>query len=252
MLTPEERKARKRERDKRYRETHKEQIKAIHKAWRDKNREYLNEKQREKYKENPQVFKKRNDKYRKSHLEQEKERRHRYKIENRQKCTDYQRNKRQTDPVYKFRSSFVHLIGLYRKKQNYTGNKGVWEIVGCDFETFLKYIQSQFTEGMTIENYGNTKEKWNIDHIEPIAKCKNDDDFERLNHYTNLRPLWVTENTRRAGKANGRLVYCVELDKVFESTRSASKELNLCQSCISRCCRGKQETHKGYHFEYVK
>ena len=201
-MTPEERKARKRERDKRYRETHKEEIKARHKAWRDKNREHLNELQREKYKENPQVFKKAGKKYRETHKEQEKERHHRYKVENREKCTDYQRLKRQTDPVYRFRSSFVHLIGLYKRKKNYSRNKGVWEIVGCDFESFLEYIQSQFTEGMTIENYGITKGKWDIDHIEPIVNCKNDDDFERLNHYTNLRPLWVTENCRRAGKAN--------------------------------------------------
>lgn len=185
------------ERNKKYRESHKEQAKAYHKMWRDANREHLNAQARENFKKNPQVYKDRNDKYIVSHLEQVKESRHKYKIENRQKCTDYQRNKRQNDPIYKFRTSFTHLMFLYKKKKGYTGNKGTWEIVGCDFDTFLVYVQSQFQEGMTMENYGHGKGQWNIDHIEPIRNVKDDDDFERLNHYTNLRPLWATENYSR-------------------------------------------------------
>ena len=190
----------KREQDKKYRETHKEEIKEYHKEWRDKNRDKLNEQQRERYKDNPQPFKASKERYVASHMEQVKESRTRYKVENRQKCTDYQRNKRQSDPVYKFRSSFIHLMSLYRKKHGYTGTKGTWEMVGCDFDTFLAYIQSQFEEGMTMENYGHGKGCWNIDHIIPIRTAQNDEDIERLNHYTNLRPLWSTDNYRRSRK----------------------------------------------------
>lgn len=199
-MTPEEKKAKKRESDRKYREAHKEQIKAYHKEWRDKNREKLNEQQRERYKENPEAFRERKERYVASHIEQVKASRTRYKVENRQKCTDYQRAKRQSDPVYKFRSSFTHLMSLYRKKAGYTGNKGTWEMVGCDFDTFLAYIQSQFTDGMTIENYGHGNGQWNIDHIIPIRTAKNDEDIERLNHYTNLRPLWATDNYKRPKK----------------------------------------------------
>ena len=199
-MTPEERKAKKRESDRKYREANKEKIKAYHKQWRDKNREKLNEQQRERYKENPQAFKESKERYVESHLEQVKESRARYKKENRQKCTDYQRNKRQTDPVYRFRSSFIHLMSLYRKKKGYTGNKGTWEIVGCDFDTFLEYIQSQFEDGMTLENYGHSKGCWNIDHIVPICTAQTDEDIERLNHYTNLRPMWASENYQRPRK----------------------------------------------------
>jgi hypothetical protein len=197
LMTDEERRERKRESNEKYRETHKEQAKAYHKAWRDKNREHLNAQAREKYKKDPQSYKAIVDRYKETHKEQIKEANHKYKVENRQKCTDYQRNKRQGDPVYKFRSSFTHLMCLYKKKKGYSGGKGTWEIVGCDFDTFLAYVQSQFQEGMTLENYGHGKGQWNIDHIEPIRNAKDDDDFERLNHYTNLRPLWATENYSR-------------------------------------------------------
>lgn len=193
-------KEKKKEQDRKYRETHKDEIKAYHKEWRDKNRERLNEQQREKYQENPLAFKERKDRYVQSHLEQVKESRARYKKENRQKCTDYQRNKRQSDPVYKFRSSFIHLMCLYRKKTGYTGTKGTWEMVGCDFDTFLVHIQSQFEDGMTLENYGHGEGKWNIDHITPISVAKTNEDIERLNHYSNLRPMWSLDNYRKSNK----------------------------------------------------
>ena len=190
----------KREQDKKYREANREKIKISHKAWRDKNRERLNEQQRERYKENPQAFKERKERYVKSHEEQVRASNKRYREENKQKRTDYELTKRKTDARYRFRSSFVSLISGYLRKNGYKGGKKTWEVVGCDFETFLKYIENQFEEGMTLENYGHGEGCWNIDHIAPICTAKTDDDLERLNHYSNLRPMWASENYRRPKK----------------------------------------------------
>lgn len=190
----------KREQDRKYREANREKVKAYHKEWRDKNRERLNEMAREKYKEDPQVFKERKDKYVSSHIAEVKASRKRYNEENRQKRTDYERNKRKTDPVYRFRSSFTCLIRGYLRKNGYKGEKSTWEIVGCDFETFLEYVISQFKEGMALENYGHGEGCWNIDHIIPICTAENDEDLERLNHYSNLRPMWASDNYRRPRK----------------------------------------------------
>lgn len=190
----------KKESDRIYRQTHREQIKEYHKKWRDNHREHLNEQARKKYKENPQSYKQRKQKYINAHTEKVKESRHRYNIENRKKRTEYQRNKRQNDPVYRFRTSFRNLIRQYLRKNGYKGGKTTWEIVGCDFETFLNYIQSQFQEGMTLENYGHGIGKWNIDHIIPICTAKTDKDLEKLNHYTNLRPMWASDNYKRPRK----------------------------------------------------
>lgn len=192
--------AKKAERDRLYRESHKEEIKASHKAWRDKNRERLNEQARERYKEDPQAAKARKDRYVAAHQEQVKAANKRYKQENRQKATDYERTRRQTDPIHRFRSSFVCLIRGYLRKKGYKGGKSTWEVVGCDFDAFLAYIRSQFSDGMTIENYGHGKGRWNIDHIVPISTAQNDEDLERLNHYTNLRPMWATDNYRKSKK----------------------------------------------------
>lgn len=189
-----------REQNKKYREANRDKIYASHKEWRDKNRDHLNEQQRERYRENPQAFKARKDKYISTHQEEVKESRHRYKTENRQKCTDYERTKRQSDPKYRFRSSFISLISQYLRRHGYTGGKKIWEVVGCDFDTFLAYISDQFEEGMTLENYGHSKGCWNIDHIIPICTAKSNEDLERLNHYTNLRPMWSTDNYKKSRK----------------------------------------------------
>ena len=190
------------EQNKKYREANREKIKTYHKEWRDSNREHLNEQQREKYKENPESFKARTDRYRETHQEEVKASRTRYNRENRQKRTDYERNKRRSDPVYKFRSSFTSLISQYLRKHGYKGDKRTWKVVGCDFDTFLEYITSQFEEGMTLENYGHKNGCWNIDHIIPICTAKTDEDLERLNHYTNLRPMWATDNYKKSRKTN--------------------------------------------------
>ena len=188
------------EQNKKYRESHKSEAKLYHKEWRDKYRDVLNEKAREKYKENPEAFKERKERYVQSHREQYKESNRRYKSENRQKCSDYERNKRHSDPVYRFRTSVRCLIWGYNKKKGYTGGKTVWEMVGCDFDAFLAHIQRQFEDGMTLENYGHGIGCWNIDHIIPISTAQTDEDIERLNHYSNLRPLWATDNYKKSRK----------------------------------------------------
>ena len=61
---------------------------------------------------------------------------------------------------------------------------------------FAEYIKSKFTEGMTLENYG----EWHIDHIIPLATAQSIEDVKRLCHYTNLQPLWAQDNLRKGAK----------------------------------------------------
>jgi hypothetical protein len=52
-------------------------------------------------------------------------------------------------------------------------------------------------------------------------------------------------------KPKTKQVYCVELDKVFESAKSAAIQLGLSDSNIAKCCKGKYKTTGGYHWKYA-
>jgi hypothetical protein len=96
------------------------------------------------------------------------------------------------DPLFKLdgvvrvliRDAFKRsLNGIYKK------GKKTERILGCTMEEFIQHLQSQFEEGMTLENHGII---WEIDHIKKLSSSKNEEDIIKLNHHTNLRPLFKT------------------------------------------------------------
>ena len=65
--------------------------------------------------------------------------------------------------------------------------------LGCSGEEFLSHIVNQFQEGMTLDNYG----EWEIDHDSPLGKAKTIEEVIKLNHYSNLKPLWEKDNKNK-------------------------------------------------------
>ena len=49
---------------------------------------------------------------------------------------------------------------------------------------------------------------------------------------------------------HSKKVYCIELDEIFNSTREASRKLNIDNGCISKACHGKAKTAGKYHWRY--
>lgn len=66
--------------------------------------------------------------------------------------------------------------------------------VGCDAITLRQHIETQFKPGMSWDNYGT---EWHVDHMMPLAAAECVDHLVRLNHFTNLQPLWAEENIRK-------------------------------------------------------
>lgn len=56
----------------------------------------------------------------------------------------------------------------------------------------------------------------------------------------------------RMGIGRGLLCKCIETGVIYYSAREAARQMGLQQSAISKCCRGKQKTSGGFHFEYVE
>lgn len=50
--------------------------------------------------------------------------------------------------------------------------------------------------------------------------------------------------------SKAKKIYCIELNKSWDSITECAEELGLNRANIISCCKGRQKTVKGYHFKY--
>lgn len=109
--------------------------------------------------------------------------------------TDYQRNwyynKLKTDPAFRATKN-----ARTRTNQFLSGKFKYSKSLGCSHAEFKAYIEAQFKEGMTWNNYGD----WHIDHKYPLSLAykEGSEAFANACHYTNLQPLWAKENLSKS------------------------------------------------------
>jgi hypothetical protein len=85
------------------------------------------------------------------------------------------------------------MIGNSLRGNGYLKESKTETILGCSFEEFKLYLESNFQDWMTWENRGlyngELNYGWDIDHIIPLDSAETEEDIIKLNHYTNLQPL---------------------------------------------------------------
>ena len=116
---------------------------------------------------------------------------------NKEHCYDRDRKKRKeyidNNPEYKL---MIRLRDHVRRYIVDKRGKKTIDIVGCTIEEARTHIENQFVSGMSWDNYG----EWHIDHIIPLSSGKNEEEYIKLNHYTNLQPLWKVDNLKKGAK----------------------------------------------------
>ena len=121
-----------------------------------------------------------------------------------QKRKEYQnewRKKKIKDPLIKLHNSIMHSIWKSLQKNSLPKQNKTLDILGLShWGKFKTYIETQFTEGMNWDNYGNKKDCWSVDHIIPRSLATTLNEIYKLNHYTNLRPMWHIENIKKSNK----------------------------------------------------
>lgn len=105
---------------------------------------------------------------------------------------EYVTKRRHEDFLYKLKGTLRYRI-WHALTTHYTKNKKTIELLGADIITVKNHLEEQFTEGMTWNNHG----KWHIDHIIPLTNAKSQEEMEKLCHYTNLQPLWKSDNLKK-------------------------------------------------------
>jgi len=119
-----------------------------------------------------------------------------WKKDNREKYNEYHRNYRANNTSNQIKQALrSRMSKLIHGKQSHT----LLLYLGCDFDFFESWIQSQFTPEMTLDNFGIY---WHIDHVLPV-KMFNHEDEDAIKfcwNWTNLRPLEASENISKSAK----------------------------------------------------
>lgn len=156
------------------------------------NKDDILEKQHQHYKENKEIILKRKKRYAETHKEEIKE-----------YHTEYVNKRRKNDDIFHFKSQVRHLINMSFRRRGLQKRGKTEKIVGCDFETFSKYLLNTFKD-----NYGyewDGKEKVHIDHIIPLATATTEEEIIQLCHYSNLQLLKVKDNLDKKDKLDWEL-----------------------------------------------
>lgn len=108
----------------------------------------------------------------------------------------YNKDRRQVDTNYRLRRIWHKKI--WDAINGICCSPNTQKILGTDIKGFRKYIESQFRDGMSWDNYGK-KGIWEIDHIIPASyyDLTEPSKLALCYHYSNLQPLLIKENKEK-------------------------------------------------------
>jgi hypothetical protein len=192
---------------------HIEEVKQKAKEYAEKNKEFLSQQKRNYYLENREALLKNRAEYVASHPNELKNyyeaNKELIRVKNKLKYLKNKKklNKQRAKLLKKQRKTDINFKILcnlrtrfYMALKRNTKSKRTIELLGCSIEFFKKYLESQFKEGMTWENYGEGG--WVIDHIRPCASFDLRKESEQMlcEHYSNKQPLWEADNLIKRDK----------------------------------------------------
>lgn len=124
------------------------------------------------------------------HAERLKEVHRRYNKLARQRRPNYEKDRAAKDPVFRLSRRMRARIREALRDRRISKSKKSIETIGCGWGELRAHLESMFSDGMSWENMN----LWHVDHIVPLALAKTEDEVMRLCHFSNLQPLWATEN----------------------------------------------------------
>lgn len=118
--------------------------------------------------------------------------------------------KNRNDPQKRIRSAIRNRIKSAVKNQvRRNGGDGIpktllalEEILGCPIKFFVRWLERNFQNGMSWENYGFGDDKWNIEHEIPISHFDmlDKEQIKKASHWSNLFPVWQVNNFKKGNK----------------------------------------------------
>lgn len=159
-------------RKKEWRLRHAERLSVKSVEYRAENREMLNLKQRARYLANKEKYIK--------------------------QAAEYYGRRYKSDPIFVLSGLCRRRIILALGVKKFAKNSTTATLLGCSAKYLKEYLEAKFLPGMTWANRG--VQGWHIDHCLPLASGSTREEIEALCHYTNLQPMWASDNLKKGAK----------------------------------------------------
>lgn len=116
-----------------------------------------------------------------------------YALSHREQLRNNEAKRLARDPLASLRTKIRRRIAIAFIKGGWVKKNSTAALLGADFETAKKWIESMFRAGMCWENHG----EWHIDHKIPLCSAKSEAELIPLFNYQNLQPLWAADNLKK-------------------------------------------------------
>jgi hypothetical protein len=120
----------------------------------------------------------------------------RWKNENKALIAEREKIRRSMDLSHRLKCNLRRRLNHYVSGSSKTDN--TMNLIAASPEQLVYHLERQFKPGMSWDNYG--RNGWHIDHIVPcnLFDFTKPEQQKSCFHYTNLQPLWGTDNIKKA------------------------------------------------------
>lgn len=109
----------------------------------------------------------------------------------------WQKEKKLSNTNFKLLCSIRSLVSNHFANRGICKTKNLESLLGINWTDFKNHIISMLETEMTEQNYGDY---WSFDHICPCSIALNKEELEKLQHWSNWRPMVHKENLLKSNK----------------------------------------------------
>lgn len=199
-----------------YKKNNKEKVSKNHKEYYEANKEKHAKYYKKHYKDNKDTYMKNNAKWRN---------------ENREQIKEKENERLRNNPIARLiRNCRFRIWSMLKKNKN----KHTCEFLECDKNFLKKWLEYNFTEEMTFDNYGTY---WHVDHVIPCSRfdLSKEEDINNCFRWTNLQPLRGDINISKQDKIDNVEIisHYMKVDMFAEENNIELTEINYEQYLVN-------------------